>query len=136
MPSIEERRMYMDDEFNSFSNLGPLPLDFKTITRNYSMADYTYEVIMERIKDFEDKLDYDHEVSIQLASFGKSITLAVSEIGYSNPTTLVFHGIVDGNQRATLIQHVSQLNFLLVAVKKSDPEKPPRRIGFVPPNEA
>ena len=105
MPSIEERRMYMDDEFNSFSNLGPLPLDFKTITRNYSMADYTYEVIMERIKDFEDKLDYDHEVSIQLASFGKSITLAVSEIGYSNPTTLVFHGIVDGNQRATLIQH-------------------------------
>lgn len=97
--------------------------------RDYTYADYTYEVIMERIKDFEDTLDDDHEVSLQLASFGQSVTLAVTSIGYSNPTTLVFHGFV-GNQRATLIQHVSQLNFLLLATQKAEPAKPPRRIGF------
>ena len=102
--------------------------------RNYNLADYSYEVIIERIKEFEDALDNDHEVALQLASFGQSITLSVVDIGYSNPSTLVFHGYV-GDQPATLIQHMSQLNFLLLAVKKADPEKPPRRIGFESPSE-
>ena len=102
--------------------------------RNCTLADYSYEVIMERIKEFEDTLDNDHEVALRLASFGQSITLSVVDIGYSNPSTLVFHGYV-GDQPATLIQHMSQLNFLLLAVKKADPEKPPRRIGFSQPTE-
>lgn len=102
--------------------------------RNCNLADYSYEVIMERIKEFEDTLDNDHEVALRLASFGQSITLSVVDIGYSNPSTLVFHGYV-GDQPATLIQHMSQLNFLLLAVKKADPEKPPRRIGFSQPTE-
>lgn len=102
--------------------------------RNYNLADYSYEVIIERIKEFEDALDNDHEVALQLASFGQSITLSVVDIGYSNPSTLVFHGYV-GDQPATLIQHMSQLNFLLLAVKKANPEKPPRRIGFSQPTE-
>lgn len=102
--------------------------------RNCNLADYSYEVIMERIKEFEDTLDNDHEVALRLASFGQSITLSVVDIGYSNPSTLVFPGYV-GDQPATLIQHMSQLNFLLLAVKKADPEKPPRRIGFSQPTE-
>lgn len=102
--------------------------------RNYKFADYSYEVIMERIKEFEDALDSDHEVAVRLASFGQSITMAVTDIGYSNPSTLVFYGLVSG-QPATLIQHMSQLNFLLLAVKKENSEKPPRRIGFAPPSK-
>lgn len=106
----------------------PRPLEVIS-PRNYNLADYSYEVILERIKYFEDGLDDEHEVAVKLASFGQALTLSVTNIGYSNPSTLVFHGYV-GDQPATLIQHMSQLNFLLVAVKKSDPEKPPRRIGF------
>ena len=102
--------------------------------RDYNLADYSYEIIMERIKEFEDHLDDEHEIAIQLASFGQSIKLLVTDIGYSNPSTLIFYGYV-GEQPATLIQHVSQLNFLLLAVKKASPEKPPRRIGFAVPSE-
>lgn len=102
--------------------------------RDYNLADYTYEVIVDRIKEFEDELDQNHEVGVMLASFGKSITMAVTAIGYSNPSTLVFYGTVNG-QAATLIQHVTQLNFLLLALEKADPEKPPRRIGFALPTE-
>lgn len=102
--------------------------------RDYRMADYVYEVIMDRIKEFEDELDDEHEIALKLASFGQSITLAVTDIGYSNPTTLVFYGYV-GTQKATLVQNMNQLNFLLLAVKKADPEKPPRRIGFSQPTE-
>ena len=108
--------------------------DIRSLIRDYNMADYAYEVIMDRIKEFEDKLDDEHEVALKLASFGQSITLAVTSIGYSNPSTLVFLGYVDGCP-ATLIQHMTQLNFLLLSVPKRDPEKPPRRIGFERPTE-
>lgn len=99
-------------------------------------ASRTYDIIMEEIRDFEMGLDNNHEVLIQLASFGKSITLAVTDIGYANPSTLFFYGQVNGKD-ATLIQHISQLNFLLLAAEKPDPNAAPRRIaiGFAPPSE-
>lgn len=99
----------------------------------YRRASYSYKVILERIKEFEETLDYDHEVAVKLASFGQTVTMSVTGLGYSNPSTLVFYGYV-GEQKATLIQHMSQLSFLLLAVKKADPEKPPHRIGFVAPS--
>ena len=127
--------------FDALDHMGAMPVlnapsfDLPEIdTRNYHLADYTYEVIIDRIKEFEETLDDDHEVAVKLASFGQSVTMSVIDIGYSNPSTLVFYGYV-GDQQATLIQHLSQLNFLLLAVKKADPEKPPRRIGFESPSE-
>lgn len=110
----------------------PLGISYKDIGRNFHAADRQYEIIMECIKEFENGLDTDHEVAIKLASFGQSITLSVTDVGYSNPDILVFHGYVEGHF-ATLVQHVSQLNFLLLSVQKRDPEKPPRRIGFLAP---
>ena len=99
--------------------------------RNPKLADYTYEVIRDYIQEFESELDNEHEIAVQLASFGKNITMAVTDIGYTNPSTIVFYGYVD-NQKATLIQHISQLSFLLLSVTKQAPENPPRRIGFEP----
>lgn len=98
--------------------------------RDRSKADYFCEIVVEKIKQFEATLDNDHEIALLLASFGRDITLEVVSIGYSNPSTLIFRGFV-GGQPATLIQHVSQLNFLMLAVQKANPEKPPRRlVGF------
>ena len=97
--------------------------------RNYENADYQYEVICKHLKQFQDKLDDEHEVGLQLASFGQSVLLNVVEIGYSNPSLIHFYGYVNGN-KAHLIQHVNQLNFLMMSVPKSDPDKPARRIGF------
>ena len=104
-------------------------LSFSDINRDFNMASSFYEIILDRIAEFEDNLDDEHEVAIKLSSFGQSITLYVTDIGYSNPSTLIFYGYVNG-QDATLIQHVSQLNFLLISVKKDDVERPVRRIGF------
>ena len=95
--------------------------------RDFSMADYAYEVIMEQIKEFELSLDDEHETAVKLASFGQDLTMSVTDIGYANPSTLVFYGYV-GEHEATLVQHMSQLNFLLLAVPKADPSKPPKRI--------
>ena len=84
------------------------------------MADWKYKKIKEQIKQFEDGLDNDHEIAICLASFGTAIKMAVHDIGFQNPD----------DQEAQLIQHMSQLNFLLLAVPKPNPAAPPRRIGF------
>lgn len=97
--------------------------------RDYSNADYQYEIICENIKEFEDELDDEHEVALKLTSFGQAILLNVTDIGYSNPSIIHFYGYVNG-QKSHLIQHVSQLSFLMIATPKAEPEKPPRRIGF------
>lgn len=98
------------------------------------LASWKYKKLVEQIQEFEEGLDQDHEVAIRLASFGTSILMAVEDIGYQNPDMLYFYGKVNGEE-AQLIQHTSQLNFLLLAVQKPDPQKPPRRIGFSVPNE-
>lgn len=102
--------------------------------RNFQNADYQYELICDYIKNFQSKLDDEHEVGVQLASFGQSILLTVTDIGYANPSIIEFCGYYNGF-KAQLIQNINQLNFLLVAVPKDDPNKPARRIGFDTSNE-
>lgn len=126
--AILKNPLSIDNNFNNCTLDQPIDFD------DSEFANYYYEIIMERIKEFEDSLDNEHEVAAKLSAFGTNITMVITEISYSNPKTLVFYGYVSG-QYATLIQNVSQLNFLLLAVKKADPEKPPHRIvGFAPPN--
>lgn len=97
--------------------------------RDYKLADRQYELLCEYIKDFQENLDEDHEVCAQLASFGQSILMQVTDLGYANPSLITFNGYVNG-QYCELIQHISQLNFLLMSCPKAEPDKPPRRIGF------
>lgn len=102
--------------------------------RDPHLADFQYEKIMAQIKEFEDELDENSEAAVQLTSFGQSVVMAVSQIGYQNPDLLYFYGLINGKP-AQLIQHISQLSFLLIAVPKTDPNAPPHKIGFAPPSE-
>lgn len=99
------------------------------MTRNYNYADWQYEKIMEQIRNFEQSLDENHELAIQLVSFNASKIMAVHEISYQNPNLLYFYGTID-NTPAQLIQHINQLNFLLLSVPKENPDKSPRRIAL------
>ncbi len=84
---------------------------------------------MESIYDFEQYLDKDKEVALYLTNFGESVLMHITDIGYSNPSLIHYFGYVNGNY-AELIQHVSQINFLITSAPKLDDEKPARRIGF------
>lgn len=105
-----------------------LNLDLMNL-RIASRAETACESIIDAIREFEASLDSDHEVALHLASFGQSILLNVERIENDGSFLLVFRGRIKG-QSATLVQSVSQLNFLLMAVPKEDPAGPPRRIGF------
>ncbi len=102
---------------------------FESMISPSNNVELTHEGIIQKIKNFEETLDKDHEVGMYLTSFNKEILLAVNKISWELPDLLCFTGTVNGSP-AQLVQHVTQLNFLLTSCQKPDLKKPARRIGF------
>ena len=101
--------------------------------RDYNKADWKYEKLMEQIDEFQRELSDDVDVCMKFTSFGQSVMMYVDSIGYQNPDLLYFYGTIDRNE-AQLIQHMSQLSFLLLSQPKQEPDAEPIRIpiGFHP----
>ncbi|MGB5871675.1 MAG: DUF6173 family protein, partial [Albidovulum sp.] len=91
-------------------------------------AEETFKYLMQRVRVFQSTLPADHEIGIQLANYGVAQTIHIRSIGYRNPNLIEFYGILPTGEEIALIQHLSQLNFLLVAVSPLKDE--PYRIGF------
>ncbi|MFB5143009.1 DUF6173 family protein [Vibrio diabolicus] len=92
-------------------------------------AAWTYERLGEYIKDFEADLDSDHEIGARLVSFGQAVTFHIQDVGYYGPDIISFTGLDSNGKKVQLIQHMSQLSVLLVAMNKLEDE--PKRIGFI-----
>ena len=96
-------------------------------------SEVQYQSIKRQIQLFEASLDRSCAVGLRLASFGSTITISVDSIEWDG-AIFIFHGwLVDGEEevsRVTLLQHTSQLNFLLVATPRREPKKPRPVIGF------
>lgn len=86
--------------------------------------------LQQEIQDFEAELDEMSEVGFLLASFGSTVVVHVRELWYHQPNLVVFAGDNDAGHPMRLVQHLSQLNFLLIRVPKLAPEEPRRPIGF------
>ena len=93
-----------------------------------SYADTQFEIIRKYVLDFQKGLDSEHDVGVWLTNFGNAVLMEVTRICFEYPVLMIFTGLVNGRE-ATLIQHISQLNFLLTTVPK-EPDKPHRTIGF------
>ncbi|PLL14346.1 hypothetical protein C0V75_02605 [Tabrizicola sp. TH137] len=108
----------------------PLP---KAATRrkleDKSPAEWAYERLILYIQNFEAQLDADQEVAMGFAG-GQAGVLAIEGLGFFDPDLVTFYGRDEDGLKTQLIQHVSQLNVLLRAIPKDQPEDPPRRIGF------
>lgn len=103
-------------------------MDFPT---QHMFSDTQFEIIKKYIQEFESTLDKEHTVGVMLTNFGQSVLMQVEEITYEKSVVLVFKGIVNGH-KATLIQHINQLNFLLTAIP-IEKETKKRPIGFAAP---
>lgn len=85
--------------------------------------------LVKRVVEFEKALGEEHEVGIRLANFGVAAEINIRAITFRNPYLIEFTGLLPTGQTVSLVQHVSQLSFLLVAVPPAL-EQPPYRIGF------
>jgi len=97
---------------------------------NKSPAEWAYERIVMYTKKFEETLDADHEVGMGFAA-GDVGSLKIQGMGYFAPDMITFYGEDPAGSKMQLVQHVSQLNVMLVAeAKGGEPEEEPARIGF------
>lgn len=92
-------------------------------------AAYIFEHLRRRIHEFQKGLEDGEEIGLQLANFGLAAQLHVRTISYQNPNLIEFHGLDENGNKVSLIQHVDQLNFMLIAVKPV--KEKPYRIGFL-----
>jgi hypothetical protein len=101
---------------------------FESIKEN--QASEFCQKLYDQIMEFDSKLDNDKQVAVRLVSFGQSVSFAVTGLGYSNPSLIRFFGIMPDGSPVELIQHVSQISFLLTTAVRENPEEPKLPIGF------
>lgn len=82
-----------------------------------------------RISHFQSTLPEDKEIGVQLANFGIAAEIHIRSIGFKDPNIIEFKGILSDGREVLLMQHISQLNFLLTAISPPKEEEP-YRIGF------
>ena len=94
-----------------------------------SPAEWAYERIVLYIQKFEETLDSSEEVGMGFTG-GDVGTLRIRGMGYFAPDLITFYGEDPSGRKTQLIQHVSQLNVMLVSSPKLDEAEEPNRIGF------
>ncbi|MCI5144489.1 MAG: hypothetical protein D3923_02960 [Candidatus Electrothrix sp. AR3] len=100
------------------------------IPTNPNLASEFHHRLINWINDFHKSLDEEHEVGARLVNFGQSVTFHIEDISYWNPSLISFIGKNELGEPVELVQHVSQISILLVAMKRESIEQPKRPIGF------
>lgn len=90
-----------------------------------------FNQLVQQVRHFEKALDQDHEVGMQLVSFGQATQFSVSRIGYMDPSIIWFEGVLENGASVKLMQHVNQVSFLMIALQRQHPEQARNPIGFV-----
>lgn len=106
----------------------PIPSNPVVSRLDAELASAFYKRLSDYVINFEKELKSDEEVGLRLVSFGETVSLHVEDIGYSNPSLICFYGTNEHGKSMQLIQHVSQISFLLTVVPRINPER--ERIGF------
>lgn len=89
------------------------------------------ECLEKQVRQIESKLNTDEEIMVMAASFGSQITFYVDSIEFSNPNIIIFHGTTESGKPTRLIQHYTQLNFLLQVAERHNPDEKRKPIGFI-----
>ena len=100
----------------------------------YIEAEDQFGILIKTIREFEETLKDDEEMVLSIP-FGGFEKIHVEIIGIYEPNIVWFYGVDGALNRVQLIQHVTQLSFLLRAQKKQEPTKPYVPIGFLRPPE-
>lgn len=96
-----------------------------------SVAQIVAQNIFEEIVRYQAKLPEKDDVVMCVVQQNQSTIIHVDSIGYIGYNIIRFGGLDNSGKPLELLQHVSQLNFLLRVEPKPNPEVPKRRIGFV-----
>lgn len=85
--------------------------------------------IISQINEFEADLPDNMQAGGRFVNFGDK-TFAIDDVGYYNPNIIIFFATDRDGSEIRVLQHITQLNVLLVAVPRNNSSQPRRRIGF------
>src|SRR5215510_14232890 len=105
----------------------PSPGEFR-VPRDITLADTMHNRIELQLQEFQEGLAPNEEIGICLANFGREQVIFVESVGFHNPHLVTFDGTNEKGHRVRLVQHMSQVSLLLVAVPAR--QHPARRVGF------
>jgi hypothetical protein len=91
------------------------------------MASGFRQRLMAQIIAFQKQLQANQEVGACVAMFGGAVVIHVTDVGFRNPAIIVLYGVTENDEPVELVQHMSQVSFLLTPVKAKGEA---RRIGF------
>lgn len=112
------------------SNLGSLQNHLEKIP-----AELMCERLAQIITDFEASLAPEKQAGAKIANFGNRSFL-IDKVGYSEPDLITLSGTLPDGSPVQLVQHITQLNLLLVVARRmDDTSKPRRKIGFESPGQ-
>jgi hypothetical protein len=106
----------------------PRNLLVENVQDNY--ASEFYRRLVEWISDFDNSLDNDSEVGVRLVNFGQTVVFSLEDMGYYDPSLILFKGHTQDGSPVELIQHVSQISILLMKLPRKNPEQPKKPLGF------
>lgn len=95
-----------------------------------STAEETAKYIYNSILEFSSQIGENHEVGLQVTTLGNGIQVYLNELSYHNPHLIIFGSENPDGTKLRIVQHITQLNYALIAIPKTEPEKPKRKIGF------
>jgi hypothetical protein len=85
--------------------------------------------LMMQIVEFQEELDLDHEVGVQLAMAGTTTVIHIEDVGFHGTDLVIFYGRDLDGHRVRIAQHFSQVSVVMKTLPKLD-EKP-IRLGFL-----
>ncbi len=106
----------------------PRNLLVENVQDNY--ASEFYRRLAEWISNFDNSLDNESEVGVRLVNFGQTVVFTLEDMGYYNPSLILFRGHTQDGSPVELIQHISQISILLMKLPRENPEQPKKPLGF------
>jgi hypothetical protein len=130
--SVDQAAAGFDSGLRNFANLTrPIALPDIKLIRPPNPAKLAVAAIYEEIADFEASLDENHEMGLSIVGGPAGVCLHVREVYRYGTDKLVFNGVNSDGSPLRLVQHLSQLNFLMISAKKIG--ETAVRIGFHEP---
>lgn len=89
-----------------------------------------FENIVRLIQDFELTLDKEEAIGIEVSHGGTSLKLLLGNISFCGSSLIKFSCILN-KEKIELVQHIQQINFILVKIRLIEPKKDSTKpIGF------
>jgi hypothetical protein len=97
-------------------------------------ASRTVAALIAEVSQFQDALSADEEIALFVIGGPAGSSFFPTDIRPIDPDKVLFAGLDENDAAFMVVQHVSQLNFAMRAIRVA-PKEEPRRIGFHFPDE-